>query len=113
MDNHPNGTPGKKPPAPSASKRPAEQMMLLLRDTREQTRIEGLSSENCNEDDYSVLDGENCVGRIYREPIQGEPRWFWFLQIVPAPPPNHGMADTLEKAKADFKRRYTEVRGTK
>jgi hypothetical protein len=41
----------------------------------------------------------------------GEPKWLWFLQIEPAPPPNSGMADTLEEAKAAFKQRYAEVKG--
>jgi hypothetical protein len=34
----------------------------------------------------------------------------WFLQTEPAPPPNSGKADTLEEAKAAFKRRYVEVK---
>jgi hypothetical protein len=29
----------------------------------------------------------------------------------PAPPPNSGMAETLEEAKAGFRRRYAEVKG--
>jgi hypothetical protein len=86
-------------------------MRLLLRKTRVQARIEGLNPHNWSEDDYSVVDGETCVGRIYKEMIHGEPRWRWFLQTVPAPPPNQGMADTLDEAKAWFKRRYAEVKG--
>jgi len=40
----------------------------------------------------------------------GESRWMWFLQTEPAPPPNSDKADTLEDAKAAFKRRYAEVK---
>jgi hypothetical protein len=43
--------------------------------------------------------------------LRGEPKWRWFLQTVPAPPPNSGVAETLGPAKAEFKRRYAEVRG--
>jgi hypothetical protein len=35
----------------------------------------------------------------------------WFLQTEPAPPPNSGIADSLEEAKQAFKRRYQEVKG--
>jgi hypothetical protein len=86
-------------------------MKLLLRKTRVQPRIEGLDPRGWSEDDYAVVDGETSVGRIYKETIHGEPKWRWFLQTAPAPPPNSGMADTLEEAKAGFKRRYAQVRG--
>jgi hypothetical protein len=103
-----------KPPAPAAKTRePARPMTLLLRKTREQARIEGLDPRGWSEDDYSVVDGETCVGRIYKEPIHGEPKWLWFIQTEPAPPPNSGVTDTLEDAKADFKKRYQEVKGRK
>jgi hypothetical protein len=85
-------------------------MTLLLRKTRAQARIEGLDARGWSEDDYAVVDGETRVGRIYKEPIHGQPKWRWFLQTVPAPPPNQGMTDTLEEAKAEFKRRYEEVK---
>jgi hypothetical protein len=88
-------------------------MTLLLRKTREQARIEGLDARGWSEDDYAVVDGETRVGRIYKELIHGEPKWLWFLQTVPAPPPNQGMADTLEDAKAGFKKRYEEVKSRK
>jgi hypothetical protein len=42
MPKHPDGTPGKKPPAPSVSKQP---MTLLLRTTCAQARIEGLNPD--------------------------------------------------------------------
>ena len=50
------------------------------------------------------------IGRIYPEMIRGEPRWMWFLQTEPAPPPNSGTADSLEDAKVAFERRYAEVK---
>jgi hypothetical protein len=34
-------------------------------------------------------------------------------QTVPAPLPNQSIADTLEEAKAGFKKRYAEVKGRK
>jgi hypothetical protein len=52
----------------------------------------------------------------YRDMIIGKPKWRWFLQQIPEagpgrpiPPPNQGMADTLEQAQAAFKKRYEEV----
>ena len=55
--------------------------------------------------------------RIYREMIIGKPNWRWFLQQIPEagpgrpiPPPNQGMADTLDEAKAAFAKRYEEVK---
>jgi hypothetical protein len=50
------------------------------------------------------------VGRIYRELIHGEPKWLWFLQTDSATPPNSGVADSLDEAKAAFAKRYAEVR---
>ena len=44
-------------------------------------------------------------GRIYTQRIHGEIRWVWWLQTNPAPPPNTGIADTLNDAKAAFKKR--------
>jgi hypothetical protein len=48
------------------------------------------------------------VGRIYTQRIHGEIKWVWCRQVDPAPP-NRGIANTLEEAKAAFKRRYEEV----
>jgi hypothetical protein len=50
------------------------------------------------------------VGRIYPEIIKGGPKWRWFLQPEPAPPPNSGVTGSLEEAKAGFKRRFAEVK---
>lgn len=69
------------------------------------------------ENDFVVIDGAAAVGRIYREMIHGEPRWMWFVQQIPEagpggpiPPPNQGMADSLDEAKAAFKARYQQLR---
>jgi hypothetical protein len=83
-------------------------MTLILRRMRAQDRIEGREPVDTGEDDYAVVD-ETRIGRIYREPIHGEMKWHWFLQTVPAPAPNSGMADTLDEAKAAIARRYAEV----
>jgi hypothetical protein len=66
--------------------------------------------------DYAVVE-DRIVGRIYRDMILGKPKWRWFPQQIPEegpgrpiPPPNQGMADTLDEAKAAFAKRYEEVR---
>jgi hypothetical protein len=104
------GTPGKKPPAPSALR---QTVTLLMRTMRAQARVEGLNPDIWDENDYAIVDPDlnKRVGRIYPEIILGESKWLWFLQTEPAPPPNSGKADTLEEAKAQFKRRYAEVKG--
>ena len=84
-------------------------MTLILRRMRAQDRIEGREPVDTGEDDYAVVD-ETRIGRIYREPIHGELKWHWLLQTVPASPPNSGMADTLDEAKAALARRYGAVK---
>jgi hypothetical protein len=42
--------------------------------------------------------------------VQGDIKWLWFLQTVPAPLPNQGIADTLEEAKAALASRYEQVK---
>jgi hypothetical protein len=39
-------------------------------------------------------------------PLTGHAEWLWFLQVVPAQPPNTGMVDTLDEAKAALAARY-------
>jgi hypothetical protein len=99
MPKPPDGTPGKRPSAPSLRERP---LTLLLRKTKAQALIAGWNPNIWGEDDYCILDGDVVVGRIYAEIIKGEPRWMWFLQTEPAPPPNSGVTSSLEEAKAGF-----------
>jgi hypothetical protein len=105
-----DGTPGKRPLSPRARRQP---VVLLLRRMCIQACIEGTHSDIWDENDYVMvnLDTNRCVGRIYPEMIRGEPRWLWFLQTKSKLPPNSGVADTLEEAKAQFKRSYAEVKG--
>ena len=90
-------------------------MTLLFRKQHAQDRIEGLDSFDWGEDDYAVVDetqvvDERQIGRIYKERVPAGVKWLWFLQVVEAPLPNKGMADTLEEAKAALKKRYEEVK---
>jgi hypothetical protein len=39
--------------------------------------------------------------------------WLWFLPTDPASPPNQGIADTLDEAKAALATRYEEVKKAK
>jgi hypothetical protein len=72
MPKRPDGIPGKKPPAPSLSRRP---LTLILRKTKAQALIAGWNPSIWGEDDYCILDGDIVVGRIYPETIHGESRW--------------------------------------
>jgi hypothetical protein len=61
-------------------------------------------------DDYAVMDGDRSVGRIYKDATA--PRWIWSVNTspFPAPPPNNGLAKSLEEAKHQFKERYEEMK---
>jgi hypothetical protein len=84
-------------------------MTYLLRRMRAQDRIEGREPLDWDENDYAVVD-DIQFGRIYQELIHGEPKWHWFLQTMPAPPPNSGVTNTLNEAKAALVKRYEEVK---
>ena len=84
-------------------------MTLLLGKTRAYAHIAGLDPTIWDENDYSIVD-ETTVGRIYTQRIHGEVKWVWWLQTSPAPPPNTGIADTLDDAKVAFKKRYEQVK---
>ena len=90
-------------------------MTLLFRKQHAQDRIEGLDSFDWGEDDYAVVDetqvvDERQIGRIYKERVPAGVKWLWFLQVVEAPLPNKGIADTLDEAKAALAKRYGEVK---
>ena len=106
-----DGTPGKRPPAPSVSERGGR--TLILRKTEAQSLIEGWNPKIWSEDDYCILDGEQIVGRIYPEVVLGQPKWKWFLRARPATAPYEGLADTLAGAKAAFKKRCLEGKDTR
>ena len=84
-------------------------MTLILRKGSAQARIAGFERLNWADDDYDIVDETTVVGRIYRERLIGAFKWRWFLQTVPATPPNERIADSLDEAKAAFKARYEPV----
>jgi hypothetical protein len=87
-----------------------DSMTLILRKQNAHDRIEGQEPpHDWSDDDYAVVD-ERLVGRIYRQQVQGDIKWLWFLQTVPAPLPNQGIADTLEEAKVALAARYEQVK---
>jgi hypothetical protein len=90
-------------------------MTLLFRKQHTQDRVEQLDSFDWGEDDYAVVDetqvvDEKQIGRIYKERVPADVKWLWFLQVVEAPLPNKGIADTLDEAKAALAKRYEEVK---
>jgi hypothetical protein len=90
-------------------------MTLVLRKQRAQDRIKGRYSFDWGEDDYTVIDetqvGDDMqIGRIYKERVRAGVKWLWVLQVVRAPPPNKGIADTLDEAKAALAKRYEEMK---
>ena len=85
-------------------------MTLVLRKQSAEDRIEGRDPPpDWSDDDYAVVN-EELVGRIYRQQVQGDIKWLWFLQTVPAPLPNQGIADTLDEAKTALTSRYEQVK---
>jgi hypothetical protein len=61
-------------------------------------------------DDFVILDAGNSIGRIHKDATS--PSWIWSVNTspFPAPPPNNGLAPTLEEAKQQFKQRYLEMK---
>jgi len=84
-------------------------MTLLLGKTRADAHLEELDPTIWDENDVSIVD-ETTVGRICTQRTHGEMKWVWRPQTNPAPPPNTGIADTLDDAKAAFKKRSAEVK---
>jgi hypothetical protein len=58
----------------------------------------------------TTLVDERQIGRIYKERVPAGVKWLWSLQVARAPPPNEGIADTLDEAKEAFAKRYEEVK---
>jgi len=86
-------------------------MTLVLRKQHAEDRIEGQGPpRDWSDDDYAVVD-ETLVGRIYRQRVQDDIKWLWFL-TVPAPSPNQDIADTLDEARAAAARYEQIKRGT-
>jgi hypothetical protein len=78
----------------------SQRMTLILRAMKKHMGWEDAK------DDYVVLDGGRSVGRIHKDTTS--PRRIWSVNTspYPAPPPNNGLAPTLEEAKQQeqFKR---------
>ena len=85
-------------------------MTLLLRRQNAQDRIERREPFGWKRDDFAVLNDETVIGRMYREQLPGGDKWCWFLQVMGAPLPNRGIADTLDEAKAEFAVAYERCR---
>jgi hypothetical protein len=81
-------------------------MTLLLRKQNAQDRIEGREPFGWKDTDYAVLNDETRIGRMYLEHLPAGEKWCWFLQVMGAPPPNRGIAGTLDEAKAEIAAAY-------
>jgi hypothetical protein len=88
------------------SRRQKTPVTLLLRRQNAQDRHEGRQPLPWQHDDFAILDDEIVVGRMYLEQLPGGDKWCWFLQVMGAPLPNRGIADTLDEAKAAFAAAY-------
>jgi hypothetical protein len=85
-------------------------MALTLRTMNKHAQLMGWG-DHWGEDDFVILDDEKrSVGRIHKEGTS--PTWIWSVNTspFPAPPPNNGLAPTLEEAKQQFKHRYLEMK---
>jgi hypothetical protein len=59
--------------------------------------------------DYTILDGDRAIGRIFLSPASPPDRnWFWTITAVDFKPSmhNHGYSETREQAMADFKAQW-------
>jgi hypothetical protein len=84
-------------------------MTLLLRRQNAQDLVEGRQPLPWKHDDFAVLDDERRIGRMYLEQMPAGDKWCWFLQVMGASS-NRGIADTLDKAKAEFAVAYERCR---
>jgi hypothetical protein len=63
------------------------------------------------QDDYVILDDDRrSVGRIYKRPHLAKVDLVREHLALPPPPPNNGLAPTLEEAKEQSKARYLEMK---
>ena len=46
----------------------------------------------------------------YSKQLQTGLKWHWSLEVDPASPPNQGIADSLDEAKAALVKRYDEIK---
>jgi hypothetical protein len=92
------------------SRRQKTPVTLLLRRQNAQDRHEGRQPLPWQHDDFAVLDDETVIGRMYLEQMPAGDKWCWFLQVMGAPPPNRGIADTLDEAKAGIAEAYAQCR---
>ena len=69
-----------------------------------------LTLKKIGQDDYAVMAGNRCAGRIMRKPKAfGVAVWFWTITGLYAPAqllPSDGEAESLENAKAAFKAKW-------
>jgi hypothetical protein len=86
-----------------------EAMTLALRMQKAQNRIERREPVERGEDDYAVID-ETRIGRIYSQQLQTGLKWHWSLEVDPASPPNQGIADSLDEAKAALAKRHEKLK---
>jgi hypothetical protein len=74
--------------------------MSLILKTMKKHWLAGCEGRLCR------LGWRKSVGRIYKE----HGVWSVNTSPVPAPPPNNGLAKSLEEAKQQFKQRYEEMK---
>lgn len=89
---------------------PAHTPRLVLRSLLELR--EGIAPRDPGKRDYSVMDGELVVGRMYNGAGAGGDQWLWTLSgdvmSYPEGFQHGGLADSREDAQRAFKARYIE-----
>jgi hypothetical protein len=62
------------------------------------------------DDDYSVLEGDQRIGRIRFAGDRSPPIWLWHIQVHLPGDAGHGSSRTLAAAKAEFRDAWRAVR---